>query len=149
MTKTKTAEKDNDKVKHIKRTPLTRNFRELLPLRHLIRVMRTHDLAKKNKQKTMTKTKTNTKTTTKTWHGLWACEIVDISDSWGPEFMTIIVTWQLKGTLDSIRNSCDVSTTKTQKHKLGAKSTDAVLLAVLFCWLYTHKLAKKELCALC
>ena len=36
-------------------------------------------------------------------------EIVNISDSWEPEFMTIIiVTWQLRVTLDSIRNSCDV-----------------------------------------
>ena len=30
------------------------------------------------------------------------------SDNWEPEFMTIIVTWQLRVTLDSIRNSCDV-----------------------------------------
>ena len=30
------------------------------------------------------------------------------SDHWEPEFMTIIVTWQLRVTLDSIRNSCDV-----------------------------------------
>ena len=31
------------------------------------------------------------------------------SDSWEPNFMTIvIVTWQLRVTLDSLRNSCDV-----------------------------------------
>ena len=42
------------------------------------------------------------------------CEIVDNTDSWEPEFMTIIVTWQLKVTLDSIHNSCNISTTKTQ-----------------------------------
>ena len=30
------------------------------------------------------------------------------SENWEPEFMTIIVTWQLSVTLDSIRNSCDV-----------------------------------------
>ena len=41
---------------------------------------------------------------------VYLCEIVDISDSWEPEFMTIIVTWQLRVTLDSIRNSCDVCT---------------------------------------
>ena len=29
-------------------------------------------------------------------------------DNWEHEFMTIIVTWQLRVTLDSIRNSCDV-----------------------------------------
>ena len=31
-----------------------------------------------------------------------------ISDNWEPEFMTTFVTWQLRVTLDSIRNSCDV-----------------------------------------
>ena len=30
------------------------------------------------------------------------------SENWEPEFMTIFVTWQLRATLDSIRNSCDV-----------------------------------------
>ena len=29
-------------------------------------------------------------------------------DNWEPEFMTIFVSWQLRVTLDSIRNSCDV-----------------------------------------
>ena len=29
-------------------------------------------------------------------------------DNWEPEFMTIFVTWHLRVTLDSIRNSCDV-----------------------------------------
>ena len=36
------------------------------------------------------------------------CEIVDISYSWEPEFTPIIVTWQLRVTLDSICNYCDV-----------------------------------------
>ena len=31
------------------------------------------------------------------------------SYNWEPEFMTIFVTWQSRVTLDSIRNSCDVS----------------------------------------
>ena len=31
------------------------------------------------------------------------------TDNWEPGFMTIFVTWQLIVTLDSIRNSCDVS----------------------------------------
>ena len=35
--------------------------------------------------------------------------IVHISDSWDPEFRTIFVTWQLRGTLDSIRNSGNFS----------------------------------------
>ena len=33
------------------------------------------------------------------------------SDNWEPEFMTVFVSWQLRMTLDSIRNSCDVSVT--------------------------------------
>ena len=44
---------------------------------------------------------------------LKTCNIWDTdynSDNWKPEFMTIFVTWQLRVTLDSIRNSCDVST---------------------------------------
>ena len=39
------------------------------------------------------------------------CDIWDTYyniDNWEPGFMTIIVTWQLIATLDSIRNSCDV-----------------------------------------
>ena len=31
-----------------------------------------------------------------------------ISDNWELDFLTICVTWQLRETLDSIRNSCDV-----------------------------------------
>ena len=65
------------------------------------------------------KKKTNTKTMTKTITAkehlqrviLVTCDIWDtgyISDDWEPEFMTIFVTWQLRVTRDSIRNSCDV-----------------------------------------
>ena len=39
------------------------------------------------------------------------CDIWDTDynyDNWEPEFMTMFVTWQLRVTLDSIRNSCDV-----------------------------------------
>ena len=39
------------------------------------------------------------------------CDIWDTDynyDNWEPEFMKIFVTWQLRVTLDSIRNSCDV-----------------------------------------
>ena len=39
------------------------------------------------------------------------CDIWDTDynwDIWEPEFMIIFVTWQLRVTLDSIRNSCDV-----------------------------------------
>ena len=42
---------------------------------------------------------------------LETCDIWDTgynSDNWEPEFMTIIVTWQLIVTLDSFRNSCNV-----------------------------------------
>ena len=60
--KDKYNDKDNDKDKYIQRTHAKSNSRDLLPLRHMIRVMRRHDLTKK---KTMTKT--NTKTMTKTY----------------------------------------------------------------------------------
>ena len=39
---------------------------------------------------------------------LVTCDIDYISDNREPEFMTIFVTQQLRVTLDSIRNSCDV-----------------------------------------
>ena len=42
---------------------------------------------------------------------LVACGIWDTdynSDNWEPEFMTLFVAWQLRVTLDSIRNSCDL-----------------------------------------
>ena len=53
------------------------------------------------------------------------CDIWDTdyySDNWEPESMTIIVTWQLRVTLDSIRNSCDVYWLKVA-NKLLQKST--------------------------
>ena len=68
---------------------------------------------------TKTKTTVKIKTVRKTWHDM-ACELVVISNSCEPEFMTsssseiadkfmtIIVTLQLGVTLDSIRNSCNV-----------------------------------------
>ena len=67
---------------------------------------------------TMTNTETKTMTKTNTFREhlqraiLETCEIWDTDynfDNWEPEFMTICVTWQLRVTLDSIRNSCDVS----------------------------------------
>ena len=51
---------------------------------------------------------------------LETCDIWDTdynSDNWEPKFMTIFVTWQLIVTLDSIRNSCDVSTTSRNESK--------------------------------
>ena len=42
---------------------------------------------------------------------LETCDIWDTDynyDNWEPDFMTIFVTWQLRVTLDSIRNSCDI-----------------------------------------
>ena len=41
-----------------------------------------------------------------TWH-IWDTDYN--SDNWKTEFITIFVAWQLRVTLDSIRNSCDVS----------------------------------------
>ena len=51
--KDKDKDNDNDKDKDILRTPPKSNLRDLLPLRHLFRVMRRHDMTKKL-------TKTNT-----------------------------------------------------------------------------------------
>ena len=42
---------------------------------------------------------------------LQTCDIWDTvcnSNNWEPEFLTTFVTWQLRVTVDSIRNSCDV-----------------------------------------
>ena len=75
---------------------LENNPRHLWPLRHLIRMIRGHELTNNN---TVTKTIPQT------------CDIRDTnynSDNWEPEFMTTFVAWQLRATLDSIRNSCDV-----------------------------------------
>ena len=43
------------------------------------------------------------------------------SDNWEPEFMTIIVIWQLIVTLDSIRNSCDVFTMCNEIRELNSR----------------------------
>ena len=52
-------------------------------------------------------------------YDLW--HIVYNSDNWEPEFMTVFVNWQLRVTVDSIRNSCDVYTKpfKLTKHILN------------------------------
>ena len=76
-----------------------------------------HDLTNK---KTMAKTNTKTKKIPDQHIDKYkdkdkvqwlTCDIWDIDynwDNWEPEFMTLFVTWQLRVTLDSIRNSCDV-----------------------------------------
>ena len=59
----KDKDKYNDKHKYIWRAPSKSDPRDLLPLRHLIRVRRRQDLTNK---KIMTKTNTKTQTITKT-----------------------------------------------------------------------------------
>ena len=96
--------------------------RDLLPLRHFIRVMRRHDLTKKN-QPIHLPTYLPTylpmyliREHPKDWATFWFltflkqsnCDIWDTDYNWETEFMTIFVTWQSRVTLDSIRNSCDV-----------------------------------------
>ena len=49
--KYKDKDKDNDKDKDILRTPPKSNPRDLWPLRHLFRMMRRHDMTKKNWQR--------------------------------------------------------------------------------------------------
>ena len=63
------------------------------------------DMAWQKKTKTKTMTQTMTKTIPETYD-IWDTDYN--SDNWEPEFMTIFVVWQLRVTLDSIRNSCDV-----------------------------------------
>ena len=61
----------------------------------------------------MTSSKTATKTIPET------CDIGDTnynSDNWEPAFMTFCVTWQLRMTIDSIRNSYDVFVVTWCKH---------------------------------
>ena len=56
-----------------------------------------------------------------------------ISDNWEPEFMTIFVTWQLRVTLDSIRNSCDVLLTTSLISVGRIESCDIVAYDQKFC----------------
>ena len=94
-TNTNTKTMTNTFREHLQRAIL--NAGDLWPLRHLMSDVETF----------ITQPKTKYKYKDLTWL-VNLCEIVDISESWYPEFMTIIVTWQLRVTLDSIRNSCDV-----------------------------------------
>ena len=97
-------------------TTLQSDPRDLWPLRHLIRVMRRHDLTKKYLP-TYIPTHLPTYLCTSIREQpkgaiIGTCDIWDTdnnTDNWEPGFMTIFVTWQLIVTLYSIRNSCDVS----------------------------------------
>ena len=126
-------DKHNIKDKYISRAHSKSDPRDLWALRHLIRVMRGHDLTKRNTMtKANTKTKTITKTMTKTIPE--TCDIWDTnynSDNWEPEFMTIFVAWQLRVTLDSIRNSCDVFTGTPPKSSTNRK----VMMMMMISWL--------------
>ena len=106
----KTMKKTNTETKTMTKT---NTFREL----HQRAILETYDLwdiwpewwGDMSWPKKKTITKTNMKTKTMTY--LVTCDIWDTnynSDNWEPEFMPIFVAWQLRVTLDSIRNSCDV-----------------------------------------
>ena len=113
--KYKDKDKNNDKDKDISESTLTERSQRLV-------FFETFDQSDEDtwpdqKKETMTKTNTKTMIKTKTFKEhiqraiLVTCDIWDtdyISDNWEPEFVTIVVTWQLRVTLDSIRNSCDV-----------------------------------------
>ena len=75
------------------------------PLRHLIKVMRKHDLTN-----ILTIFDNFGHNDTHNTSDIWDTDYN--SDNWEPEFMTLFVTWQLIVTLDSIRNSCDVFLTR-------------------------------------
>ena len=103
--------------------------RNLWPLRHLIRVMRRHDLTEKDLPTNLRKHPQGAILDSCDNWDIWSAVMMTIrvffngaiigtsdicdtdynSDNWEPEFMTIFVIWQLIVTLDSIRNSCDVS----------------------------------------
>ena len=48
------------------------------------------------------------------------------SYNWEPEFMTIFVMWQSRVTVDSIRNSCDVSYRELLNHTIVQVSTQNI-----------------------
>ena len=59
--------------------------------------------------------------------------MVDISDSWELGFRTIIVSWQLRVTLESIRNSCNVFPgDPLEKHKVQNLNLVSILRYVNF-----------------
>ena len=94
--KDKYKDKNNDKDKYIQRTPSTSDPRDLWPLRHLIRVMRGHDLINKNTMiKTNVKIMTMTKTNTFKKHiqraTLETCDLQDIWSEWRED-----MTWPTK-----------------------------------------------------
>ena len=111
------------------------NPRDLWPLRHLIRVMRGHDLTNKNKMtKTNTKTKTMTATVIKTIPK--TCDIWDTNynfDNWELEFITIFVAWQLRVTLDCLKKSQNNSKSSSHNEYLfKCTFQDQIILAVFF-----------------
>ena len=76
------------------------------------------------------------------------CDIWDtdyITDNWEPGFMTIIVTWQLIVTLDSIRNSCDVFSRTVFMLRESSQSAPAFLFVanfvIPFLFVWSHLLS--------
>ena len=74
------------------------------------------------------------------------CDIWDTdynSDDWEPDFMTIFATWQLRVTLESIRNSCDVfSSPFLKRRKTGRNAVSCVRIAQVAIQLIFLKLSK-------
>ena len=119
------------------------NPRDFWPLRHLIRVMRVHDMTKKRQWQRQIQRQWQRQIHKEHLQRaiLVTCDIWDtdyIPDNWEPEFMTIFVTWQLRVTRDSIRNSCDVYI------YLG------LMVVFLFCFIVLQKASKeKDFFSLC
>ena len=84
-----------------------------------------------------TNTKTNTLTQTKTFREhphrailkTWPFSTESNCDNWAPYIMTIILTWQLRVTMDNIHNSCIVSIA------IAVSNSQAVFFP---CWQYIH-----------
>ena len=79
--------------------------------------MRRHDLTKTSEELRMLSTVTLHCRVTKI--DIWDTDYN--SDNWEPEFMTICMTWLLRVTLDSIRNSCDVFTMCNEIRELNSR----------------------------
>ena len=62
----------------------------------------------------------------------WQRQSWDNSDNWETEFMTIFVAWQLRVTLDSIRNSCDVFHNVTTLSMLKKKNYNLLKFLTIF-----------------
>ena len=83
---------------------------------------------------------------------LETCDIWDTdcnSDNWEPEFMTIFVTCQLRVTVDSIRNSCDVLFFVTQIGCICVQHVFVFVFVFVYFFLKFYDMSVVPVCATC